>query len=88
MKKLVGYVRESTMAQVKDGFNMEDKERSIRMYCDLYYQPDEYELVIMHEKGRSAKSLNRPEIKKLVAMTAHREYDALIVYSLDRLTRM
>lgn len=88
MKKLVGYVRESTMAQVKDGFNMEDQERSIKMYCDLYYQPGEYELVIMHEKGRSAKSLNRPEIKKLVAMTAHREYDALIVYSLDRLTRM
>ncbi len=87
MKKLVGYVRESTMAQVKDGFNMEDQERSIKMYCDLYYQPGEYELVIMHEKGRSAKSLNRPEMKKLIAMTEHREYDALIVYSLDRLTR-
>lgn len=87
MQKIIGYIRESTMGQVKDGFNLDEQERRIHMYLDLYYKPGTYDLEIFREEGKSAKSLRRPEMQKLREMAVRRELDVLIVYSLDRLTR-
>ena len=87
MSRVIGYVRESTIDQVHNGFNMDDQVRQIEKYFDLQYEPDHDVLQIVKEEGVSAKSLNRPQIRMILEMVGRREFDILIVYSLDRLTR-
>lgn len=85
--KVIGYVRESTTAQVVHGYNMDDQIRQISQYVQLYYGVSNVQFEIYKEEGVSGKSLERSQIKKVLQLAESNLLDVLIIYSLDRLTR-
>ena len=38
MIRIIGYGRESTREQAVDGFNLDEQERKIQEYVDVYYE--------------------------------------------------
>ena len=38
--RIVGYGRESTRDQARYGFNLDDQEKKIEKYVDIYYEDD------------------------------------------------
>ena len=85
MEKIFGYVRESTMQQAMFGYNIEEQKRVIEEYCKYHYQ--DYELELFIEKGKSATTMNRPELKSLLETVKKSKADKVVFHSLDRLTR-
>ena len=85
MTKIFGYVRESTMQQAMYGYNIEEQKRVIEDYCKHHYQ--NYELEIFEERGKSARSLNRPELRNLMDTVKKARANKIVFHSLDRLTR-
>lgn len=85
MEKIFGYVRESTMKQAMFGYNIEEQKRVIEEYCKYHYK--DYELEIFVEKGKSATTLNRPELKSLLNIVKKSKADRVVFHSIDRLTR-
>jgi site-specific DNA recombinase len=81
---VIGYVRESTMEQAVEGFNLEGQQKKIRQYCETF---DLGEPTFLVEKGKSGKSLNRNKVKELVKLVKHDKVKTVIVQKLDRLTR-
>jgi DNA invertase Pin-like site-specific DNA recombinase len=78
--KLLGYVRVSTSGQA-DNFSIQDQAKKISSYCDTF----EHELAEIFQDTYSGATLNRIELKKLLEKL--NDYDGLIVYKLDRLSR-
>ena len=85
MIKIFGYVRESTMQQAMFGYNIEEQKRVIEDYCKYHYS--DYKLEVFEERGKSARSLNRPELKSLLETVKKAKADKVVFHSLDRLTR-
>lgn len=83
---IIGYVRESTKDQVINGFNLEDQEKKIQAYYELYYSSVDT-LTFKRERGSSAKNLVRPVFKEVMAEIKSNKIDILIIHNLDRLTR-
>ena len=83
--RIVGYARVSTQRQAVEGFNLDGQIRQIKNYVEIYYE--NYELTILREDGHSAKTMDRPEITKIISMVKNREMDVLVIYTYDRLTR-
>lgn len=84
MRKAVGYIRVSTTAQSQQGISLSNQEQKIRAQADV----SDYELAaIIRDEGVSAKDLNRPGVQRLLAMVKAKEIEAVIIYSLSRLTR-
>lgn len=82
--KIIGYCRVSTAGQAESGLSIEAQETKLRAYCELY----NHELVlIIHDAGFSAKSLNRPGLSRALSMLASGEAEGLLIAKLDRLTR-
>ena len=81
--KAIGYVRVSTQGQVEDGVSLDAQEAKVRAWADLNGAA---EVVIFRDEGISGKrSDNRPGLQD--ALAAVGKGDALIVYSLSRLSR-
>jgi DNA invertase Pin-like site-specific DNA recombinase len=81
--KAVGYIRVSTPGQVEDGVSLDAQEAKVRAWADLNGAS---EVVIFRDEGISGKrSDNRPGLQ--AALGAIGKGDALIVYSLSRLSR-
>jgi len=82
--RAVGYVRVSTDQQALEGVSLDAQQVRIRAHCIS----QDIELVdIVIDEGFSAKSLERPGIKRALAMLASNQANALVVVKLDRLTR-
>lgn len=82
MMKAVGYIRVSTQGQVDDGVSLEAQEAKVKAWAEL----NGADPVIFRDEGISGKrSDNRPGLK--AALEAVGRGDALIVYSLSRLSR-
>jgi site-specific DNA recombinase len=82
--RAVGYVRVSTEEQVQQGFSLDAQADRIRAYG----QSQDYALSsIYSDEGYSAKDLERPAIRRLLADVATGSIDVLLVYKLDRLSR-
>lgn len=80
--KAIGYIRVSTLGQVEDGVSLDAQEAKVRAWADL----NAAEVVIFRDEGISGKrSDNRPGLKAALDMVG--KGDALIVYSLSRLSR-
>lgn len=81
--KTIGYIRVSTQGQVEDGVSLDAQEAKVRAWAVL----NEVESVlIFRDEGISGKrSDNRPGLQ--AALDAVGKGDALIVYSLSRLSR-
>lgn len=85
--RIVGYGRESTREQAKYGFNLDDQEKKIMKYVDVYYEAGTYSMQMFREEGASAKSLDRPKMNELMSMVRRGQVDTIIIHNLDRLTR-
>ena len=81
--KAIGYIRVSTQGQVEDGVSLDAQEAKVRAWADLN---NAAEVVIFRDEGISGKrSDNRPGLQSALAMVG--KGDALVVYSLSRLSR-
>ena len=81
--KAIGYIRVSTQGQVDDGVSMDAQEAKVRAWADLNGAS---EVVIFRDEGISGKrSDNRPGL--VAALDLVGKGDALVVYSLSRLSR-
>lgn len=87
MIRIIGYGRESTREQAVDGFNLDEQERKIREYVDVYYEGQDIQFTMFREEGASARSLKRPKMKMILDEIQGGAVDVLIVHNLDRLTR-
>ena len=86
-RRIIGYARESTRDQAINGFNLDDQEKKIIQYTEIFYEKNTYNLTIVREEGASAKSLDRPRMNDIVKMVKARQVDIIIIHNLDRLTR-
>ncbi len=85
-KRVVIYVRVSSHEQVEDGNSLVTQERLCREYCEKH----NLEVAIVYvERGESAKTANRTELKKLLEFCSNKknEISGLIIYKIDRLSR-
>jgi len=81
--KTVGYVRVSTQGQAEDGVSLAAQEAKIRAWAELR---DATAVEIFRDEGISGKRAdNRPGLQ--AALLAAGKGDALVVYSLSRLSR-
>ena len=87
MKKIIGYVRESTQWQVTNGYNLGEQKRKIEEFCKYKYETESYELEVKEERGVSARNLKRPQIQSIIELIKSKSIDILIIHNLDRLTR-
>lgn len=83
-KKLVGgYIRVSTERQVED-YSIEGQITQIEQYCQF----NGYELVdIYADRGISGKSMNRPELQRMLNDAKNGKLDCVMVYKTNRLAR-
>jgi DNA invertase Pin-like site-specific DNA recombinase len=83
-RRAVAYVRVSTEEQVQSGYGLEDQERK----TTAAIAAKGWQLVeVVHDDGASAKSLDRPGVQRALGLIATGEADAVVVATLDRLTR-
>jgi DNA invertase Pin-like site-specific DNA recombinase len=81
--KVIGYIRVSTQGQVEDGVSLDAQEAKIRAWAAAN---DASEVSIFRDEGISGKRIkNRPGLT--AALDAVRNGDALVCYSLTRLSR-
>ncbi len=85
--RIIGYARESTRDQAVNGFNLDDQEKKIVQYAEIFYGETPYDLTIIREEGASAKSLDRPRMNDIIKMVKLKQIDIIIIHNLDRLTR-
>ena len=84
MQNVVGYCRVSTDRQADQGSSLEAQEAKVRAMATV--QGATLAEVIV-DGGESAKTLNRPGLKRLLSMVNRGEVQAVITPKLDRLTR-
>ena len=80
------YCRVSTQEQAQTGFSLEAQREA----CTNYAKSKGYRIIkTFVERGESAKTLNRTELKNLIryAKDNYNKIDALIIYKIDRLSR-
>jgi site-specific DNA recombinase len=79
-----GYVRVSTDEQARSGVSLQAQEAKIRSYASLH---DLNLLEVFVDEGVSGKNTDRPALQKLLNAIQGPEEEAVIVWSLDRLSR-
>jgi DNA invertase Pin-like site-specific DNA recombinase len=80
----VAYLRVSTDKQADRGVSLEAQRAKVQAYAELY----DLELVAIEvDAGESAKSLDRPALRRALSMLKTGQAEALLVVKLDRLTR-
>ena len=85
---IVGYARVSSREQAIKGFSVDEQERRISEYIELYYgEITDLNFRMVREEGVSAKSMNRPLISEIINQLYKHEINMIIVHNLDRLTR-
>ena len=84
MKKVIGYVRVSSLMQNEDGKSIEMQIDLINKYCNI----NGFELVeIFEDRGISGLKNNRDGLNELMDKVKSGECDCVVVYSLSRLGR-
>ena len=82
-KRIGGYIRVSTEKQVM-GYSIEGQITQIEQYCQF----NGYELVdIYADRGISGKSMNRPELQRMLNDAKNGKLDCVMVYKTNRLAR-
>lgn len=82
-KRIGAYIRVSTERQV-EGYSIEGQITQI----EQYFQFNGYELVdIYADRGISGKSMNRPELQRMLNDAKNGKLDCVMVYKTNRLAR-
>ena len=77
------YCRVSTEGQEQDGTSLQTQLEACQKYC----QVKGYEVFCSFNEAWSGLSLERPRLAELRELVRSESIDAVVVYSLDRLTR-
>ncbi len=83
MKKVAIYIRVSTQEQALEGYSIQAQKDKTINYCKSKENWVISEIFI--DPGYSAKNLNRPAIQKLIENI--KDFDTVVVWKLDRLSR-
>lgn len=83
-RQTLGYVRVSSDDQVRDGVSLDAQRARIAAYCVAMGWPVSE---VVCDAGRSAKSLERPGMAKILEAVRIGTVERVIVTKLDRLTR-
>lgn len=78
------YIRVSTEEQAKEGYSISAQRERLKAYC---FAQDWQDFKFYVDEGISAKTADRPQLKKLLQHIKEGIIDTLLVYKLDRLTR-
>ncbi len=81
---VVGYVRVSTEQQADGGVSIDAQKEKLVAYAKAM---DLTLVEVIEDAGESAKTLNRPGLRRALSMLEGGEADGLLVTKLDRLTR-
>jgi DNA invertase Pin-like site-specific DNA recombinase len=76
-----GYVRASTLDEVKQGSNERQKEEILR-----YIQSKGYDIEFFEDKAKSGKNTQRPEFERMLK-SLDRKPKLIIVSKIDRFAR-
>jgi DNA invertase Pin-like site-specific DNA recombinase len=82
--RVIGYVRVSTDMQAQEGISLEAQRAKLAAYC---IAQDLTLVQIVADEGLSAKTLERPGLRRVLALLERGEAQGIIVPKLDRLTR-
>lgn len=82
--RAVIYVRVSTQEQASEGVSLDNQIEKIKAYC---YARSWSVVDLISDEGYSGKSLNRPGVLKIIGKAKQKEFDVVVTYKLDRLTR-
>lgn len=82
MRKVAVYIRVSTLEQAQEGYSVGEQKERLLAYCKAH---DWIVSDIYVDGGYSGANLNRPAIQKL--MNEIKNFDIVLVYKLDRLSR-
>lgn len=83
-RRVVGYCRVSTDQQADFGVSLDAQQKDIRNYC----LREDLELVdIVIDGGQSGKNMDRPGLKKVIALLEAKRAYGVVVTKLDRLSR-
>ncbi|MBF0548242.1 MAG: recombinase family protein [Candidatus Riflebacteria bacterium] len=82
--KAAGYIRVSTDEQAESRLSLQAQEEKIRTYVKLH---DIELLTIETDSAISGKNIDRPALKKLLALIESGQINTVIVSKLDRLSR-
>lgn len=78
------YVRVSTEEQAKEGHSIEAQKDKLKKYCDLF----EYKVFNYYvDEGISGKSMDRPNLQRLISDAEERKFDMVLVWKISRLSR-
>lgn len=84
-KKVAIYTRVSTVEQAEEGYSIDEQLRVLREYCQVHG----YE--IYHEyadRGISGKNIKgRPGLRQLLSDAANKQFDLVLVWKMNRLSR-
>ena len=85
MKKVVGYIRVSTVEQVEEGFSIEGQKHHILTYCNQ----NNLQLVKCYiDEGISGKGIEeRIGIKKLLEDASKGKFEEIITWKVSRVAR-
>jgi len=83
-RRVVGYVRVSTEKQAEGGLSLEAQTAKIRAIAEI---KDVALTEVFVDAAASAKTLERPELQRLLALVDARQVATVIIAKLDRLTR-
>lgn len=84
MKKVILYIRVSTISQAEEGYSISEQKERLLAYCKAHG----YMVVdIIIDPGHSGSNLNRPGIHLIIEKAQKKEFDKVIVLKLDRLSR-
>ena len=83
--KRVGiYVRVSTEMQSTEGYSIDGQSSQIKEYCDFHH----FEVKdIYADRGISGKSMNRPELQRMLKDAKEGNIDCVMIYKTNRLAR-
>jgi site-specific DNA recombinase len=82
--KVAIYVRVSTREQAEKGYSIQEQINACRNYCD---QQSWKVVRIYKENGVSGKSLDRPKLQLLFDDAKKKQFDVIVFWRSDRLTR-
>lgn len=82
IKKVAIYTRVSTLEQANEGYSIEGQEQRLKAYCKVH-DWDNFEFFV--DAGQSASNTDRAGLQNLLNRLD--EFDLVLVYKLDRLTR-
>lgn len=82
--RVVGYIRVSTEEQASEGVSLDAQRAKLEAYARLY----ELDLVAVEvDAGASAKTLERPGLRRALARLEGGDVEGLLIAKLDRLSR-